>query len=183
MANAILTTPISGSIAPEGMPRQALIAILTNGIYQLSYERDFDGLAPSLASGVVAGSPLIGGDTGQAVKLASVVVDFNDDSAAQALYEVPEDFIFILYRVDIRNASVSLTTASVSFGFNDATFDNVIANATYTALTGPTLYTTVFPKVGATVGVGGDVFSILVNTAEGSPATGIIDVLGYLVEA
>lgn len=181
MANAILTTTIFGEVAPAGMPPQALIAILNGSVYQLSYERNFDGLAPSLASAIVAGAALQASASAQPVLLASIAVDFNDDSAAQELYTVPEGFIFIPYRLDLRNASVSLTTASVSFGFNDPDFDDVIADGTYTALTGPTLYQTVFPDAGATIGEAGDVLSMLVNTEQGAAATGVVDVLGYLV--
>lgn len=181
MANAILTTTIDATIAPSGMPLQALVAILNGSIYTLSYQRSFNGLAPSLASGITAGAALQASPAGQPVLLASETVDLNDDSAGQALYEVPEGYIFIPYRIDIRNASVSLTTAAFSIGFNSASFNDVVADSTYTALTGATLYTSVFPKVGATIGEAEDVLTLKVNTEQGAAATAIIDVLGYLV--
>lgn len=183
MANAILTSPIQADGLPEWsrMPNQALVAILTNGVYQLSYRRSFDGLAPSLASAITAGAALQASPGGQPVLLGSQPVDFNADTVGQNLLTVPEGFVFVLYRVDIRNVSVSLTTASVSFGFNDPDLDDVIADSTYTALTDSALYQTVFPKVGATVGEGNQIFGMLVNTPEGSAATGIVDVFGYLI--
>lgn len=181
MANAILTSPLNGTPLVPGMPIQALVAILTNGTYQLTYERNFDNLAPSLASAIQAGADLIANDLTQSILQTSTTVDFNDDSASQSLFTVPAGFQFIPYRIVIRNASASLTTASVSFGFNNPDYNDVIADSTYTELTGPTLDTTLFPKAGAAVGNAADVFSMLVNTAEGSAATGVIDVLGYLV--
>lgn len=181
MANAILTTTISGDIRPVGMPQQALTAILINGIYQLSYTRNFDNLAPSLASAIVPGAAILtGSPDAQSLLLSSTLVDLNDDSAPQDLFTVDVDVIvFVVYRIVIRNASTSLTTASVSFGWNDPTYNNVVANATYTELTGPTLETSIFPKAGAQQGGSESIFRLQVNTEQGAPATAIIDVFGY----
>lgn len=185
MANAILTTTIFGAQAPAGMPRQALVAILSNGVYQLSYERNFDNLAPSLASAIVPGAALQGSPAAQPVLLASVAVDFDDDSGPQLLYTPPFEpvaFSFFLYRLDIRNVSVDLDTASISFGQNSPDYDDVISDGQYIALTGPTLYQTVFPSIGATVIPGGSNFAMLVNAPQGEAATGIIDVFAYFIE-
>lgn len=185
MANAILTTTIAPQQFPD-MPRQALVAILTNGVYQLTYERTFDNLAPSLASAIVPGAALLqASPLAQSLLLKSVAVDFNDDSAEQELYDVPIGFELTVYRLVIRNASTSLTTASISFGYVDPTYADVVADATYTELTGPTLETSVFPKAGALIsgrGSGGNTLSMLVNTAQGAPATGIVDIFGYFQE-
>ncbi|MEK6282045.1 MAG: DUF2341 domain-containing protein [Acidobacteriota bacterium] len=83
----------------------------------------------------------------------------------------------VITKVVIRNASTSLTTASISFGWNSAAFDNVIANATHTELTGSTLYTVLNAKVGAAVGAAEGVFKVQANTLQGATAT--IDVFGY----
>ncbi len=184
MSNAILTSPLQNGGTDEavGMPNQALVAILTNGVYQLSYERSFDGLAPSLASAVVAGSALQASPDGQAVKLAtSGAIDLNT-AAATTLYTCPAGFQAIIRRIILRNASVSLTTVAISFGWNSASFNDVVANSTYTALTGATLYSEILPKAGAAVGVAAGTFKVIVNTPQGAAATAIIDVFGYLVE-
>lgn len=106
-------------------------------------------------------------------------VDMNT-ATATTLYTVPTGKSCIITRVVVRAASTSLTTASYSFGFNSAAFDNIIANATHTELTGATLYTILSAKVGSTRGVAGDTFKVLMNTLQGGAATTTIDVFGYL---
>jgi hypothetical protein len=99
---------------------------------------------------------------------------------ATTLYTVPTGFSCVITRVVVRNASTSLTTASYSFGFNSAAFDNVIANATHTELTGSTLLTVLIPKIGATVGAAAGTFKVLMNTLQGGAATTTMEVYGYL---
>lgn len=106
-------------------------------------------------------------------------VDMNT-ATATTLYTVPPGKSCIISHVVVRAASTSLTTASYSFGFNSASFNDVIANATHTELTGSTLYTILSAKAGATRGAAGDAFKVLMNTLQGGAATTTIDVFGYL---
>lgn len=101
-------------------------------------------------------------------------------ATATTLYTVPTGKSCIVTHVVVRNASTSLTTASYSFGFNSATFNDVIANATHTELTGATLYTVLIAKVGATRGAAGDTFKVLMNTLQGGAATTTMEVFGFL---
>lgn len=113
--------------------------------------------------------------------LASISgVDMNT-ATPTALYTVPPGVSgCIITHVVVRGASISLTTASYSFGFNDASYNDVIANGTHTELTGNTLYTNLVAKIGAKIGVAGDILKALMNTLQGAPATAIMDVYGYL---
>jgi hypothetical protein len=113
-------------------------------------------------------------------KLAAVSgVDLNT-ATAQTLYTVPTGKSCIPTHIIIRSASTSLTTVSFSIGFNSASFNDVVANATHTELTGSTLYTVLVAKNGATRGAAGDVLKLLNNTLQGGAATCTIDVFGYL---
>lgn len=110
---------------------------------------------------------------------STVAVDMNT-ATATTLFTVPVGVSCIPTHIVVRNASTSLTTASYSFGFNSAAFNNLIANATHTELTGATLYTVLIVIVGAKVGVAGDTLKVLMNTLQGGAATTTIDVYGYL---
>lgn len=88
---------------------------------------------------------------------------------------------FYCTRIVCKNASTSLTTASWSIGQNSTSFDDVIANATHTELTGNTLYTILLPKVGATELAVGGTLKLKVNTPQGSAATMDVDVYGYYI--
>lgn len=113
-------------------------------------------------------------------RLATVAgVDMNT-AAVSTLYTVPTGKSCVITHVVVRNASASLTTASYSFGFNSASFNDVIANATHTELTGNTLYTVLPAKVGATLGGAGNAFKVLMNTLQGGAATTTMDIYGYL---
>lgn len=101
-------------------------------------------------------------------------------ATATTLYTVPTGKSCIITHVIVRNASTSLTTASYSLGFNSAAFNNVIADATHTELTGSTLYTVLIAKAGATRGVAADTFKVLMNILQGGAATTTMDVYGYL---
>lgn len=113
-------------------------------------------------------------------KLATATgVDLNT-ATAQTLYTVPTGKSCIPTHIVIRNVSTSLTTVSFSIGFNSATYNNVVADATHTELTGATLYTVLIAKVGATVGVAADVLKLLNNVLQGGAATCTVDVFGFL---
>lgn len=88
----------------------------------------------------------------------------------------------VITKVVVRNASTSLTTASFSFGWNSASYNDVVANATHTELTGSTLMTILAPKTGAKIGVAADNLKIQLNTLQGSAATVSVDVYGYYVQ-
>lgn len=107
-------------------------------------------------------------------------VDMNT-ATATTLYTCPtvSGRTCVITRVVVREASTSLTTAAYSFGWTSAAFSDVIANATHTELTGSTLLTTLFPKVGQKVGTTGGTFKVLMNTLQGGAATTTIDVYGY----
>lgn len=107
-------------------------------------------------------------------------VDLNT-ATAQTLYTVPTGKTCIVTHLVIREASTSLTTVSFSIGFNSATFNNIIANATHTELTGSTLYTILDTKTGATRGVAADILKLLNNTLQGGAATCTVDVFGFLL--
>ena len=113
-------------------------------------------------------------------RLATVAgVDMNIDTA-QTLFVVPTGKTCVISHVVIRNASISLTTASYSFGFTGAAYNDVIANATHTELTGATLATILSAKAGAKMGVAAALFSVIMNTKQGAAATTTMDVFGYL---
>ncbi len=114
-------------------------------------------------------------------KLATLPgIDMNTGTPT-TLYTVPTGRSCIIDHVVVRNASTSLTTASYSFGFTSAAFNDVIADATHTELTGNTLYTSLYAKVGAKVGVAAATFKVLMNTLQGGAAMTTMDVFGYLI--
>lgn len=121
-----------------------------------------------------------GGVVAKEGRLATnALVDLNT-ATATTLYTVPAAKSAIITKVIVRLASTSLSTASVSFGFNSTSFNDVIANATHTELTGATLYTVLLAKVGSKIGVAADTLKVLCNTLQGGAATATIDVYGIL---
>lgn len=100
-------------------------------------------------------------------------------STATTLYTVPTGRTAIIEQVVVRNANTNLTTASYSFGFNSASFNDVIADATHTELTTNTLYTVLNSKAGAAIGAAGAAFSLKANTTQ-TTATVTVDTYGYL---
>lgn len=107
-------------------------------------------------------------------------VDLNT-ATATTLYTVPTGKSAIITRIVLRLASTSLTTVSLSIGFNSAAFNDVLANATHTELTGDTLFTVLSSKVGAKVGTTGQLLKLLCNTLQGGAATCTVDIFGYLI--
>lgn len=114
-----------------------------------------------------------------ALLASNALVDLNT-ATASTLYTVPTGKSVIITRVIMRLASTSLSTASISFGFNSTSFNDVIANAAHTELTGATLYTVLVPKIGATIGTTAGLLKVLCNTLQGGAATCTIDVYGRL---
>lgn len=112
-------------------------------------------------------------------RLASVnAVDVNTTSET-LLYTVPVGKYCIVTHIVLHGATVSLTTASVSAGYN-ASFNDVATNATHTELDATTKYKVVSAKSGATIGIGTEKLFIKPNTAQGAAATVNVEVFGYL---
>lgn len=97
-----------------------------------------------------------------------------------SIFTVPAGKTAIITRLVLRNASISLTTASFGFGF-DAGATDVDGSTTHTELTGPTLASQTIVLSGAKVGAAADVFGIKCSIAQGAPATMSVDAFGYLV--
>jgi hypothetical protein len=110
-------------------------------------------------------------------RLATVPLVNMNSGATQVLYTCPTGKTCIVTKVIVHNASASLTTASYSFQWNSA--GDVVANATHTELVDNTVYTQLFPKVGATRGVAGATFDVIMNTLQGGAASTTMDVFGY----
>lgn len=107
------------------------------------------------------------------------LVDVNS-ATPTVLYTVPPGVKAIVTALVLRKSSVNLTTASVSVGWNSASFNDVLANATHTELANATVYVVLPAKAGAAQGDAGDDLELLANTLQGAPATISVDVFGYL---
>lgn len=119
-------------------------------------------------------------------KLATVEdVDLNT-ATPTTLFTMPDPNYCQITKVVLRRPSTSLTTASISFGWNSPDFHDVIADAAHTELINPNLYTVLSPRPGAgegSVGGSGSVFKVRANTLQGAAATVTIDVFGYFIPA
>lgn len=100
-------------------------------------------------------------------------------ATATTLFTNPTGRTCVITKVVVRNASTSLTTASYSFGWTSAAFNDVIANATHTELTGSTLQTILIPIAGQKLGPSAGTFKVLMNTLQGGAATASMDAYGY----
>lgn len=110
-----------------------------------------------------------------------VSVNMNVLNGETTLYTVPGGKTCVITKVVVRAASISLDTASYSFGFNAGTDADVIANATHTGLDGATKAIILSPIVtGFVLGAAAAVLACKVNTAQGVAATAKVDVFGYL---
>lgn len=134
----------------------------------------------------IAGSPTrtvlaaVGALTGAETLLSSTAtVNLNQDPETN-LYTVATGKSCIITKIVLRNASTSLTTASISIGFNAGTDSDVVANATRTSVNGTAVYEVIVPKAGAKIGASTNVLSVICNTKQGAPATATFDVFGYL---
>jgi hypothetical protein len=116
------------------------------------------------------------------VKLSTVdAVDLNT-ATNQLLYTVPTGKTCVITRICQRNASISLTTNSHSIGWTSAAYADVVANATHTGLTGPTLAAwLVLIVAGIKMGTAGQPLYLKNNTNQGAAATASFDVFGILV--
>lgn len=149
--------------------------------YQLTFTIDSNGnLVPvsnQFASSI--NNPSVVGE-----QLLSTTLLINLNSAAeQTLYTVPFGRSCVPIRFVVRTASTSLTTVSFGIGFNAATDNDILATATHTELTGPTLSTALLPKIGAKIGVAGTngTLALLCTILQGGAATCTIDTYGMLI--
>lgn len=117
----------------------------------------------------------------KAVALLASISGVNMNTAtATALLTVPPGVGgCVVDRIVVRDASVSLDTASYSFGFNDPDYDDIIADAVHAELTGSTLFMMIVAKAGAKIGGPGDILKVLMNTLQGVAATSTMEVFGY----
>lgn len=150
--------------------------------YTLSNNRKFD--ASGIATGRFQDEPngqvvWPGKMSGESLLQSTSNVDLNT-ATATTLFTCPTGRTCVITKVVVRNASTSLTTASYSFGWTSAAFNDVVADATHTELTTATLQTVLFPKVGAKLGPSAGTFKIKPNTLQGGAATVTVDVYGYL---
>lgn len=113
--------------------------------------------------------------------LASVAALNLDSVAENTLFTVPAGKTCIITKVVMRLATGAglPVGASISFGFNAGTSDDVIANAVR-VLTAATKYIIISAKNDAAIGVAAGLFALSVNIAEGAAMTVTIDVFGYL---
>lgn len=114
-------------------------------------------------------------------RLLATVANINLNTAVPtALYTVPAAKSCIPTKLVFRGASISLNTAKWSVGFTGAAFNDVIADAIHSELTGSSLFTILNPKAGAKIGAAAGVLTLQVNTLQGVAATINCDVYGYL---
>lgn len=116
---------------------------------------------------------------GETLLASNALVDLNT-ATASTIYTVPTGKSAVITRIVLRLASTSLTTVSISIGFNSASFNDIIANAAHTELTGNTLFTSLLAKIGAKIGTSAQALKLLCNTLQGGAATCTVEVFGYL---
>lgn len=180
MSNALIV--VNQFPSQNANPNANLIFIDNgDGTFWLSVDFNPSGTYPSDPSSITAGAAVQMSPAGGEVLLKTTnLVDLNT-ATPTTLYTCPVGFQAVITRIVLRNASVSLTTVSLSIGWNSAAFNNVLANATHTELSGATLFTSLSSKAGATKGTAGDILKLLCNTLQGGAATCSVDIFGYLV--
>lgn len=117
--------------------------------------------------------------------VTTTTVDVNNDAVDAVIYgPVPTGKKFIVQDIIQRDASTSLTTASLSIGWNSTSYNDVVANATSTGLSAATIAKKmVIIATGAKMGAAGESLKVKINTEQGGAATVTFDVIGYLVNA
>jgi hypothetical protein len=157
------TRGAESSTAATHLSGEAVTAILTAG----ALNNALDGARPPLAT--VAG------------------VNMNNGTA-QTLYTVPSVQSggaavtgAVVTHLVLRNASAPLGTVSWSAGFAGTAFNDVIADATHTELSGAAVYSVIAAKAGAALGGTAATLKLICNILQGGSATATVDVLGFLV--
>src|ERR1044071_455639 len=90
-----------------GSPFSALVLIYDAdlGMYQISFNADFNQQYPSNPALITAGIPIAQSPFAGEIKLATLLeADYNDDSAKQAIYTCPADVVCLITRVIQRNS-------------------------------------------------------------------------------
>lgn len=119
------------------------------------------------------------GDFGVMLYRTVPSINFNSGTK-QTLITVPTGRTLVVDHIIIRNASTSLTTASCGFG-QDANAADWSSTATYTALTGSTLYKILTsPTTVGTVAAAAATFGVKCTILQGGAATVTIDLWYYL---
>lgn len=118
--------------------------------------------------------------TGSETLLSSTAGVNLNTATPSTIYTVATGKSALITKLILRLASTSLTTVSLSIGFNSAAFNDVLADATHTELTGNTLFTALASKIGAKVGTTGQLLKLLCNTLQGGAATCTVDTFGIL---
>lgn len=158
-------------IADTGSSNNFLTAISAGGVISKAQPAFSD------LSGAIAVNQLY--TVGESLLSSTASVNMNT-ATATTLFTCPSGKTCVVTRVVISNASASLTTASWCYGWESATFTNVINTATHSELTGATLYTVLVPKIGATLGTSTGTFRTLNTILQGGAATTRMDVFGYI---
>lgn len=102
--------------------------------------------------------------------------------AETILFTCPAGKSCVITKVVLRNcvgAGLPLGTASISFGWNTANADDVIANG-MRAITAATNYEVIPAGSDAEIGIAAGTFKIDVQIAEAAVLTGTVDVFGYI---
>ena len=107
-----------------------------------------------------------------------VGLDLNAE-AETTLFTCPAGKSCIITKVILKNADGAVTQASISFGWNTANADDVIANGVR-SLSGTTNYEIIPAASDAVRGAAGGTFKVEVQTAEGGAQTADILVFGIL---
>lgn len=119
----------------------------------------------------------------KAETLLASIDDIDLNAVAETtLFTCPAGKSCVITKVVLRNcvgAGLPLGTASISFGWNSADADDVIANGVR-AITAATNYEIIIAGSDSEIGVAAGTFKIDVNIAEGAVLTGTVDVFGYL---
>lgn len=119
---------------------------------------------------------------GQEVRYVTVTgVDLNSATDQTLINGISTGQSLLITRFVIRDVSASLTTVSFSIGYNSTAFNDVLADATHTELTGNTLYTVLAAKAGAKIGTGAVVLKLKNNILNGTATTCTVDIYGILL--
>lgn len=164
-----------------GAPILLDLAQLSSGVFRVTgnlLQALTDAQALSVASPSLAN---LSSQASEQLLASGVQVDMNVLNGTTGLFTVPAGKSCIPTKVVVRNPSISLTTASYSFGFTSAAFADMVANATHTGLNAAGT-AIVLPAIatGITIGAAAAVLTCKVNTAQGAAATALVDVYGYL---
>lgn len=182
MSNALIQ--VNQFPSQNNNPNATLVFIDVNGdgtVFQMSLDVNPSGTYPSNPASIVAGAAVQMSPAGGEVLLKTTDSVNLNTATPTSLYTVPVGFQAVITRIVLRNPSISLTTVSLSIGFNSAAFNNVLANATHTELASAGLYTSLSAKAGATKGVAADLLKLLCNTLQGAAATCTVDIFGYTI--